>query len=397
MLKNQRKRIYLDNSASTKTDFKVFKKINLAEKKFFANPSSVHQDGRLAFSALEKARKSISLNLGALPDEIIFTSGGTEGNTLVVFGLLNHLLSSGKKPSDLHLMALETDHPSIIENLKKIKKLGAKVDFLSVDENGFLNLKELKEKISKKTILISLSYGNSEIGTIQNIKEIMKIIRHFRKVADSAEPFVHLDACQGFLLDLNIFRLGIDFMTLDGQKIYGPKGSGILFKKRGIKIEPLFRGGGQESDFRSGTENVPADIGFAEALDLVQKNKISEARKISELRDWLWQEIQKEFSSAILNGSLDNRLPGNLNFSLLGFDRELLVFRLDASGISISAGSACQAGEDSHVLRAITKDKKRWDSAIRISLGRFNTKDDCRRLLKGLKEATKIELKSLSF
>jgi len=387
---SKQKRIYFDNASATKIDPRVLKEIKKTSKMIFANPGSIHRDGVLAFESLEMARRGVAKDIGSLPDEIIFTSGATESNNLVIRGLSDYLSRTGIDLKDQHFISTEIEHPSVKEILRYLGTCGAKVDFLPVNKEGFFDFRELKAKITKQTVLVSLSYANGEIGVINDVKELMKTIRYFRKENKTVFPFVHLDASQGFLLDLNVQKFGIDFMVLDGQKMYGTKGSGILYKRRGTPLGAILYGGHQEGGLRAGTENVCSAVCFSKALNLAVKNRKRELKKISKLRDWLWEQIKENFPQAVLNGSLENRLVGNLNFSLPGQNRELLVLRLDAMGISISAGSACQKSEDSYVLKAITDDEKIIKSSVRVSLGRFNTKRECKRFIKVLKKILDI-------
>ena len=393
------KKTYLDNAATTPVD----KKVLSAMKKYwagdFANPSSIHSMGVSAKIVLQKVRKTIADLIGGHDREIIFTSGGTEANNLAIFGLVNNLLKYGKKYSEIHLITTEIEHSSILECFKKLETLGAKIDYLNVDENGFVNPKDLREMVKPETLLVSVGYANSEIGTIQPIKEIIKEIRYSRKEFGRekiAMPYFHSDASQtGLYLNMNIEELGIDLMTLDAQKMYGPKGVGALFVRDGIKIEPMFFGGDQERGLRSGTENISLIVGMAYAFELARKNYKKESERLIKIRDEFFAGVKKFVPSAVLNGSMESRLPNNINISIPGKDGEMMVFRLDEAGIICSSASACASGSgESVVVRKIAEKTSaskseiddRAKSTLRFSMGKDTKIVDIKKLLKILQK-----------
>jgi len=374
--------IYLDNAATTP----VRKEVVLAMKPYwsesFGNPGSITKMGVKAREAVENARKIIAENIKARPQEIIFTSGGTESNNLAIFGVVNNLeKEESKRLSDLHFITTNIEHSSVTECFRELERRGAKVDYLMVKENGIIDPRDLRKIIKPNTVLISVGYANNEIGTIQPIKEIMKEIRHARKesvISNGVLPYFHTDASQaGLYLNLNINELGVDLMTIDAQKIFGPKGVGILFIKAGVEISPIIFGGGQEKGLRSGTENVSLIVGMAKAIELVRKDFEKKAERIKITRDYFWHKIQKEIPEAVLNGDLENRLPNNLNISIPGIDSEFVVLCLDEVGIVCSTRSACSQDEDgSFVVRALGKSDELARSTLRFSLGEDLTKKD---------------------
>lgn len=397
------KKIYLDNASTTPVDKKVISAMKRYWNKDFGNPSSIHQIGVEAKNTLQKARKQIADYLNGHDREIIFTSGGTESNNLAIFGLVNKFLKEGKKPNEISLITSEIEHSSVLECFKNLEKKGFDIGYVKVDENGILDLKGLREKIKENTILVSIGYVNSEIGVIEPIKEIIKEIRHKRKEFGREKnglPFFHTDASQaGLYLNTNIEELGVDMMTLDAQKMYGPKGVGVLFVKDAIEIEPIILGGGQERGMRSGTENIPLIVGFAKAVEIAKGLKEKESQRLTILRDGFFEQLKKSIPEAIINGSIENRLPNNINISIPGKSGEMLVFRLDEREIVCSSASACSSGEgESYVVRKIaektnaTKEQinSRAESTLRFSLGRKTKKRHIKYLVKILEEVVKI-------
>lgn len=404
------KKIYLDNSATTPVDKKVLSVMSSYWSKNFGNPSSIHSMGVIAKVALQKARKTVADLIGEHDREIVFTSGGTESNNLAIFGLVNNFLKQGKKYSEIHLITTEIEHSSVLECFKELESKSCKVDYLKVDEFGTINLKDLRDLIKPETLLVSVGYANSEIGVIQPIKEIIKEIRHKRKefgrdpgqiksqfdgAGKIRMPYFHVDASQaGLYLNMNMEELGVDLMTLDAQKIYGPKGVGALYVRDGIKIEPIMFGGGQEKGIRSGTENIPLIVGMASAFELAQKIKEKESNRLIKIRNYFFEEVKKVIPNIIINGHLENRLPNNINISMPGQDGEMNVFKLDEAGIVCSSSSACASGSgESAVVRKIAEKTNaskeeindRAKSTLRFSMGKDTKIQDIKKLLKILK------------
>ncbi len=375
------KLIYLDNASTTPVRKEVVKAMAVYWTKNFGNPSAITKMGVLAKKALEESRKTVANCLSRRPSEIVFTSGGTEANNLAIFGLLKN-----KNISDLHFITTNIEHASILECFKELESRGAKVTYWPVNEKGLVEAKELRKLIQPNTFLVSVAYANNEIGTVQPIRDIAKEIRHIRK--ENQEIYFHTDASQaGLWLDLNINQLGVDLMTLDAQKMNGPKGVGVLFVRDGLELAPIILGGGQEAGVRSGTENIPLIVGLAKAFELARRDFEKKTLKVKELRDYFWSELRKQNPQVVLNGDLENRLPNNLNFSTPSLDAEFAVLRLDENGIVCSTKSACgRDDEESYVIRAIQRDPQLAKTALRFSLGTDTTKRQIKFILRILKK-----------
>lgn len=388
------KKIYLDNSATTPVDKKVISSMKKYWRSDFANPSSIHSLGVKAKIILDESRQSVASFVNGHKREIVFTSGGTEANNLAIFGIARRFLKLGKKP---HLITTEIEHSSITECFKKLESEGCRISYLKVNENGLVNPKDLREAIVEETILISVGYANGEIGVVQPIKEIIKEIRHKRKEFGRdrfAFPYLHLDASQaGQYLNMNVEELGVDLMTLDAQKMYGPKGIGALFIRDNIEIEPMIVGGGQEGGRRSGTENIPLIIGFSEAIKITEKTRDSEVLRLEKLRNYFFDQAKLNIKEVLINGHISERLPNNINISIPGHDGEMMVLRLDERGIICSSSSACASGSgESYVVRKIaektetdlSKINARAKSTLRFSLGRDTRKRHIDKVLKNI-------------
>jgi cysteine desulfurase len=371
------RRIYLDHASTTYTDPKVCGSMEPYWSKSFGNPSSIHKEGREAKKAINRARDRIAAILNVQPRELVFTGSGTESDNLAILGAARANKDKGK-----HIVTTQIEHHAVLRAAERLKKEGFEVSYVGVDREGIINLEELKDALRKDTVLVSVMYANNEIGTIQPLVKIAKIIRNFKKTLSRAmeeHPFFHTDAAQAAgYLDLNAAKLGVDLLSINGSKIYGPKGTGVLFVKRGLRIEPLFYGGSQERGLRSGTENVAGIVGLAEALALAQKSRVKEAKRLTELRDYLIDQILKKIPKAVLNGSRENRLPNNVNISFYGVEGESLVLYLDAKGVAASTGSACTSKklEASHVIRALGRSYKYAHGSLRLSLGKTTTRED---------------------
>lgn len=388
------RKIYLDYAGATPIDKRVQKAMNFYEKNFFANPSAIYKDGVIARNIIEEARGKIAELMNAHSDEIIFTGSGTESDAMAILGVVRNFSSSTTKIP--HIVTTKIEHPAVLENCRMLEENGeAEVTYLNVDKNGIVDLKELKDSLKENTVLVSVMYANNEIGTIQPIEEIAKIIRHFRKGKKSIFPLFHTDACQAmnYLYTENIEKLGVDMMSFNSSKIYGPKGIGALYKKRGIEISPIYKGGGQEFGLRSGTESLPLIASFREAFVITNKIKEKESERLIKIRDYGIKKLlslsEKTGYKIILNGDSLNRIPNNINISISSISSELLVIELDAKGIEVSEKSACHSTDDngSYVIKAIRKICKRGggeEGSLRISLGRATTKKDMDILAKEL-------------
>ncbi|MDP3696826.1 MAG: cysteine desulfurase family protein [Candidatus Taylorbacteria bacterium] len=416
--------VYLDNAAATPVNPEV-KKEMAQVMELYGNPSSFNDVGRLARKKLDESRVKVARFIGARPEEVVFTSSGSEANNLAIqgiarnfqFSIFNFQKKFKYQKSKPHVITTPIEHPSVLEPMKQLEKTGFDITYLSVDREGFVNLDELKKNLRPTTVLVSIIYANNEIGTIQPIAKISKIIRNFRstkseirnpkqspkilnsksetvwnfensnlefvsnfdiRISDlTAYPLFHVDSCQATgYLDMNVNNLGIDLLTFNGSKIYGPRGIGALYVRRGVNLRPLILGGGQEHGLRAGTENLAAIAGLAKAVALIDKK---EGERVSELRDYFFTQIQKAIPGIKINGPLgQNRLPNNINISVANLDSENLLLELGKYGIYASSGSACTARsvEPSHVLKAIGVEKKYLNGALRFSLGRQTTKKD---------------------
>lgn len=385
-------RVYLDYAAATPVRPEVRQFIEPFATENFGNPSAIYLEGRIAKQALEQARETVAKNLNCRSHEIIFTNGGTESINLTIFGMARAYKKFFKKP---RIITSKIEHPAVLEPMKQLTKEGFDIKYVSTNKFGEINLPELKRYLSSQTILVSIMYANNEIGTIQPIEKISTIIKKFRK--NKYLPFFHTDACQATnYLDINVNHLGIDFMTLNGGKIYAPKASGILYKKSGISIDPIIFGGGQEKNLRSGTENLTSWIGFAKALELTQKEKPAETKRIKQLRDYLQKNILK-IPQTFLNGHPRRRLPNNLNVIISGIEGESLVLKLDKAGISASTGSACNSRslEPSHVLKSLGWPREKIHGNLRLTLGKYTTKKGIDYVIKTLPKIVK-KLRALS-
>ena len=358
-------KMYLDNSATTKVREEALKEMLPYFTEKYGNPSSLHDKGLEAKNAVFDAKERIAKILKCSPEELVFTGSGTESINLGILGLVN------KKK---HIITSKIEHPAVLETCKHLESKGFKVSYLDVDENGFISLKELESLITKDTFLISIQYANNEVGVIQDVNGIGKI-------AKKHGVCFHTDACQAGQLDLSVKN--IDLMTLNSSKVYGPKGVGLLYVRKGLKLKPILFGGGQQGGLRSGTENVSGIIGFAKALELRQKDK-----DLVKLRDYMIKEILK-IDKAVLNGDSKRRLPNNINVSFIDVEGESLVLLLNESEIYCSTGSACASSkiEPSHVILAVTDSHERAHSSLRVSFGYDFTKKDADVFLDVLKES----------
>jgi len=376
--------IYLDNAATTKVSPEVKKEMDICYSKIYGNPSSLHNEGLKAKEQLEKARTKIARIINCLSEEIIFTGGGTESINLAIKGLAE-LHPKG------HMITSMIEHPAVLETCRYLETKGYKVTYLKVNNGGLINLKDLEKAITNNTFLITIMYANNEIGTIQNIKEISLI-------AKKNKILFHTDACQaGAYLNLNTKDLGIDLMTLNSSKVNGPKGVGLLFKRKDIELVPLLHGGGQEFNLRSGTQNLAGIVGFAKALEIAQKNRLKESQRLIKLRDHLIQGILKKIPKSYLNGHPKQRLPNNVSITILDVEGESMLLYLNEKGICASTGSACSSGslEPSHVITAIGVSEDAAHGSLRFTLGKETKKKDIDYVLKELPKIVE-NLRSIS-
>ena len=369
--------IYFDNAATTKIDENVLSKMMPYLKENYGNASAIYKLGKESSKAVDDARSYIAELFNCSKDEIYFTSGGSESDNTALKGIAYANKSKGK-----HIITSKIEHPAILETCKSLEKDGFEITYLNVDENGIVDLNELKNSIREDTILISIMFANNEIGTIEPIEEIGAI-------AHEHGVYFHTDAVQAVgNIRIDVQKLNINSLSLSAHKFYGPKGIGVLYMKKGIKFNPLINGGHQEKSKRAGTENVAAIVGLKEALKLSYEDLEEKNKKIQELRDYYFDEVQKKIPYIKINGDLKNRLPGNANISFRFIEGEGLLLNLDNKGICASSGSACTSGslDPSHVLLAIGLPHEIAHGSLRISIGKYNTKEEVDYLVESLVE-----------
>jgi len=365
--------IYMDNAATTRVDDEVLKAMLPYFSEKYGNASSKHIVGQEAKRGVEEARDVIASSIGSKRDEIIFTSGGTESNNFVLKGLFFANKDKGK----MHIITTKIEHDCILNTCKWLETQGAKVTYLNVDSEGFIDLKELESAIKPETLVVSIIHGNNEIGTIQNLNAIGKIVH-------SKNVYFHTDACQSYTkVPIDVKKQNLDFVTLNSHKIHGPKGVGALYIRKGIEITPLLHGGGHEFNLRSTTENVSGIVGFAKAVKVA---KSSDVKNMTKLRDKLIEGILKIPNTQLNGPSGDARLCNNINISFGNIEGEAIGGYLDAYGICSSTGSACSSHslESSHVLKAIGCDHLRMNSSLRLSISKYTTEDEINKVLEVL-------------
>ena len=375
------RRIYLDHTATTPLDPRVMEAMTPYFSGVFGNASSVHSYGREAKQALEHARGTIARLIGAEAGEVFFTSGGTEADNFALLGV-----ASAAKGTRRCIVTSKAEHHAVLEPCEHLASHGNDVRVLPVNPQGSIDPETLRGAVDPSTLLISLMHANNEVGTISPIVEVTEI-------AHTAGALVHTDAVQSAgRIRVNVRELGIDLMTLSAHKMYGPKGVGALYIRKGTRIDPILLGGGQERGRRPGTENVPLTVGFAEAFRLAAEEMESESGRLRTLRDDMERRIRTGFPEVIVNGHPDNRLPHILNISFdssrIDLEGEMLVMNMDLHGIAVTSGSACTSGslQPSHVLLAMGRDKKTARATLRFAFGKSNTTEDLEEVMRSLKE-----------
>ena len=361
------KRIYLDHNSTTPLHPEVLEAMLPYYKEAFGNPSTIYSFGQETRKATDEAREKVANLIGASPEEIIFTSGGTEANNLALKGVAAALEKKGK-----HIITSSIEHHAVLSTLEYLEKRGYKVSFLPVDEHGWLDPKKVEEAITGQTVLISVMHANNEVGTIEPISEIGEIARKTR-------IHFHTDAVQTIgKIKVNVDDLKVDLLSLSAHKFYGPKGVGALYVRKGTRIHPLLHGGYQERRRRAGTENVAGIVGMGKAAEIAPKEMVQQSRRESNLRDRLEKMIKQNINHCRLNGHPTRRLPNTLNVSFEFIEGESLILNLDLKGIAASTGSACTSGslEPSHVLMAMGVPTEIAQGSIRFSLGRDTGKED---------------------
>lgn len=378
---------YFDYNATTPLDPQVMNVIK-EHLDLFANPSSPHLFGNEARKKVKRSREQIAHLIGALPDNIIFTSGGTESNNIVIKGWLQNFTSQ-----PLHIITSVIEHPSVLEVYRYFERLGADVSYISVDSNGFINLNQLINEIREETRLISIMFANNEIGTIQPIEEIATI-------AKEKNIFFHTDATQAVgRIPINVVDLNVDALSFSGHKLYGPKGIGVLYLKNPEMMKPLLHGGGQEKGIRSGTENILSIVGLAKACEIADQEIYEQREHCRHLKELLIDLMRKEIPDCSINGLKDHlrTLPNTINVCLSDVRGEAVATMLsEVYGIALSTGSACSTGKKnlSHVLKAIGLSEEQIRSSIRISFGKFTEESDIQHFVQCLKN-TVLNLRKL--
>lgn len=362
--------VYLDNGATTKPREEVIDIMVKSMREYYGNPSSLHRKGVEIEKLVKKARKQVAKALGADEGEIYFTSGGTESNNLAILGALEGNRRKGK-----HIITTKIEHPSVLNVFSKLEERGYDVSYLSVDKNGLIDIDELKNTLRDDTALISIMYVNNEVGTIQPITEVCNIIKNRKN-----RPLLHVDAIQAFgKLTFNLKKLKVDLLSISGHKIYGPKGIGALFIRKGTKIKSIVFGGNQEFGIRSGTENVPGILGLGVASELVKKEFDLNTTKMRELKNRLLVGVKNNLEGTKINGMADEAAaPHILNISFEGIRGEVLLHTLEQEGIYVSTGSACSSRKKafSHVLKEMRLTEVEMEGAIRFSFSSQNSEEE---------------------
>ncbi len=368
---------YFDNAATTRVKEEVLEEMMPYFTEKYGNPSSLYSIGRISKKALEEARKKVAALINANPNEIYFTGCGSESDNTIIKGIAYSQKKRGK-----HIITSRIEHPAVLHTCQMLEKQGFEVTYLGVNKEGIINIEELRNSIRNDTILITIMFANNEIGSIQPIEMISKIARMYNII-------FHTDAVQACgNIPIDVKRMGIDSLSLSGHKLYAPKGIGALYVRNGIEFEKFMDGGHQEKNKRAGTENVAGIVGLGKACELATLHLKDHMQHLKGLRDYFIKQVEDKIEGAVLNGGIENRLPGNANFSFPFVDGEALLLNLDAKGICASAGSACTSGSSapSHVLSSIGLPNDLANSSLRITFGEDNTKEDVDYLVESLCE-----------
>jgi len=376
-LKTRKKRIYLDYAAATPVRVAVQAAMRPYERDMFANPSAIHQEGVIARGAIDTAREKLARLLKIRPSGVVFTGSGTESNNLAILGAVQAQYAAGVAYCDMEVISTKLEHPSVGKVLEYLTTLGVQVKYMQVDDEGLIRVASLEELLSEKTILVSFAYVNSEIGTIQDVGKLARVVRAFEK-AHGSRVLVHIDAAQAPLwLPCQLDGLLVDILTLDAGKCYGPKGVGVLAMRHGVSLAAVSYGGPQESGLRPSTENTAGIVGAVEAIVIAQEGCGKRANKVASLRDNAIEQFL-QIDGVVRNGSSTKCVANNVNISIPGIDSEFAVISLDMAGIACSTKSACSgaSGDGSSVVLAISDDPSRATSTIRFSLGEETTSRD---------------------
>ena len=374
--------IYFDNAATTRAADEVAERVRYMLLENFGNPSAQSMMGVRAENELNDARKIMAKSINALPEEIYFTSGGTEDDNWAIFGT-----AEGYKRSGKHIITTSIEHPAVAEPMERLRQKGWDITVLDVDKNGYIDLDALRDSIRDDTVLVSTILINNEVGTIQDASAVGKLIKE-----KNPNTLFHADAVQAFgKYPIDVRKMGIDMLSMSGHKIHGPKGVGFFYMKKGLKVRPIIYGGGQERGQRSATENTPGIAGLAKAVELAMENMDASHEKVMEVKRTLAEGILRDIPKTHINGpSIEEASPYVLNVSFNGLRSEVLLHSLEESEIYVSAGSACSSKKKggSHVLRSLGLSEERIEGAIRFSFCRYNTVDEAEACLEILKEKT---------
>jgi cysteine desulfurase len=372
--------IYLDNAATTKIDPRVFARMKDFYFNHYGNASSIHFLGQANDLKITECKHQIAKVFNGAPEDIVFTGSATEANNFIIKGVMR-----ANKHKGNHLIVSNIEHPCVLNSAKELIAEGFELDFAPVDDKGLIKMDELQKLIRPTTVLVSIMAVNNEIGVIQDLAAISKIVH-------AKGAYFHTDAVQAIpYLKIDIKKIGLDYLTISAHKFYGPLGTGLAFINRKIKIKPLIVGGGQENNLRSGTYNMPGIVGLTEALLLAYKERDEYLKKVKTLRNYLWQRIKKEIPDVVLNGDFVKRTPNNLNILFRRIEGEAILMDLSFKGICVSTGSACSAVnlKVSSVLRSIGLIEDNLNSNIRFTLGKYNTKKEIDYTVKCLKDTVK--------
>lgn len=382
----EQRTVYMDHAATTPVHPEVVEAMLPFLRERFGNPSSIYREGREARKALEAARSRVAQALGADPSEIFFTSGGTEADNLAIIGTVRANRDRGN-----HVVTTNIEHHAVLEPCHYLEKEGFKVTYLPVDGRGFVDPEQVREAVTPATILVSVMHANNEVGTVQPLAEISAVCRE-------AGIYLHSDAVQTMgALDVDVDRLGVDMLSISAHKLYGPKGTGCLYVRRGVNIEGIMLGGGQERGMRSGTENVAGIVGLGKAMELAAREWRERSEQVRPLRDRLIEGILVRIPYSELNGGREKRLPNNVNVRFRFIEGEAICLKLDLLGVAASTGSACSSvsGEASHVLLALGVPQEEAHGSLRLTLGRENTAEDVDYVLEKLPGVVE-ELRAMS-
>jgi cysteine desulfurase len=389
------RRVYLDNAGATKVSTRA-KSALVEALDVFGNPSAIHQEGDRASQMLQKARNAVATILNAHSYEMTFVGTGTESCNLAILGTYLGAIENLKfkiENSRPHVIVSCIEHPAVLEPIKKLEREGkVVVTYLPAYENGIVKVKDLKEALTENTVLVSVMYANNEIGTLQPVKEIGRAIDEWKRERErtfTSYPYFHVDACQaGNYLNLDVVRLKCHLMSLNSSKVYGPKGIAALYKREGIKLDPTVYGGGQERGLRSGTESVALAASFAEALKESQEMREGESNRLIGIRDFFFENIEKELPDITIYGDRKERLPNNINIRVPRIPSDEMILRLDAKGFAVSHKSACasQETDGSYVVQALGATVAESLENVRITLGRDSTRQDMMSLVNAIKD-----------